>query len=223
MLFESEVKDSKSGGSTQNTNHIINLRVVADLVQTVNLSYNVPEYKVNVKFEEMNFFIKHTQVQEILYLVDFFNDYQFALKVEKDRFRLKTIKPNFDKLHKLKDAEDSKDRIQIYQSCWVYYINRFIVDKLRKQYIEFYLKSLEKKLPLRAILTYREFQTLKNIVLRNSLEDLQDWTQTAYEIKERTKNIKMGNQSSRWKFWKSGIQGYQQIQEDQLKLRKLIE
>ena len=109
MLFEPEVKDSKL--FTQNTNHIINLRVVADLVQTVNLSYNVPEYKVNVKFEEMNFFIKHTQVQEILYLVDFFNDYQFALKVEKDRFRLKTIKPDFDKLLKLKDAEDSKDRI----------------------------------------------------------------------------------------------------------------
>lgn len=67
---------------------------MAKVVQAYYHHYKVPEYKVNVELHEMDFKIKHTQYQEIVKLLQLFNEYQYKVKIARDLFKVTAIKPD---------------------------------------------------------------------------------------------------------------------------------
>jgi hypothetical protein len=84
--------------------YIISIVSKAYLTQTINHMYQVPEYQVRVDFPAMIFTIKHNQVQEILWLIEFFNEYQYALKIERDLYKIRINRPDKSRLLKNKDS-----------------------------------------------------------------------------------------------------------------------
>lgn len=61
--------------TNKSSKYIFCLNAVANVVQTYLHARKVPEYKVKIELQEMDFKIKHTQYKEIMKQLSIFNRY----------------------------------------------------------------------------------------------------------------------------------------------------
>ncbi|CAD8167119.1 unnamed protein product [Paramecium pentaurelia] len=171
------IKTSKS------SKYIFCLNAVANVVQTYQNFRKVPEYKIKVELQEMDFKIKHTQYKEILKLVSIFNLYQYSAKQQMDQYLTTVLRPQPQDFLKMETNS-------LYlRSLFQYLVKAQIMEIRRKRFLEFEMNALQRKTTPSALLKsqHRELRQYQQIVIKTSITTLQMWAKQALEIYERAK------------------------------------
>ncbi|CAD8164451.1 unnamed protein product [Paramecium pentaurelia] len=171
------IKTSKS------SKYIFCLNAVANVVQTYQHFRKVPEYKIKVELQEMDFKIKHTQYKEILKLVSIFNLYQYNAKQQMDQYLTSVMRPYQQDFFKMETNS-------LYlRSLFQYLVKTQILEIRRKRFLEFEMNALQRKTTPSALLKsqHRELRQYQQIVIKTSITTLQMWAKQALEIFERAK------------------------------------
>lgn len=155
------------------------LNVSFDLKLTINFDHNyysLPEYLGEMNVENMNLNLKNTQIQDVINLLEFFNEYEFFMSSYKKKIHYSlSEKPILINLKSL----SAKNKSKLLQNLWIYW-GELVIFELRKinfirlmtQYLASNPKSTNFKLTK---LQKSNSKILRDICQRTSIEYLKKW------------------------------------------------
>lgn len=145
-------------------------------------TWDKPEYVCELDIFNLKIHLKNQQLQDILKLVEYFNIYQYALKVQREKYKLNTTKPDTKQLYN-QNIQEYEKRLLV-EELWIFCLNLITEENMLKDYIKFLLKILSKpKSSYRQVLSKKETERYHKIIRRTDIGSLQRWTKWALEMK----------------------------------------
>lgn len=156
------------------------LDICFDLKITMNFDNNyftIPEYFIHLNVEFLAIDIKHSQIQQIIRILEFFNEFDFFISsIRRDYHYVLSEKPLLPK----RDSLNKKKRSQLLRNLWNHCVEVVIFELRKSNFIRSLTKYLQadgKKIDLHISRTKNDMnlQKLYNICKKTSIDYLKIW------------------------------------------------